>query len=299
VCSSYLRREKIEGLGKSILGPYTSPKFVADGLINIAASMMGHGDLFSEEEPGLSGENIKRTFFELARTLEPGTSQAVRAYFDQMEASEVAEIARNSYGYPLTMNDMNSWLTTGQRTVTNDINKSMGYTIYKDMRQLDLSDKSFTSYLRQLKPKQMTSNVAEDIINKYKESMQVKRENYNKLKEKLNLYSLFSYQDRNGNPTSLGVNGIFRAVSGPNMEYEENGKEALLVMNTPFSQAVLNPIDNENLLNILQEKFGDRNPLEIIRKLSKAYGEEVTNQKPEIIPFDTIEDGSILNEGNK
>jgi hypothetical protein len=291
--------DALEGLGKSILGPYTSPKFVADGLINIAASMIGHGDLFSEEQPGLSWENIKRTGLELARTLEPGTSQAVRAYFDQMEASEVAEIARNSYGYPLTMNDMNSWLTTGQRTVTNDINKSMGYTIYKDMRQLDLSDKSFTSYLRQLKPKQMTSNVAEDIINKYKESMQVKRENYNKLQEKMNLYSLFSYQDRNGNPKSLGINGIFRAVSGPNMEYEENGKEALLVMNTPFSQAVLNPIDNENLLNILQEKFGDRNPLEIIRKLSKAYGEEVTNQKPEIIPFDTIEDGSILNEGNK
>ena len=291
--------DALEGLGKSILGPYTSPKFVADGLINIAASMIGHGDLFSEEQPGLSFENIKRTGLELARTLEPGTSQAVRAYFDQMEASEVAEIARNSYGYPLTMNDMNSWLTTGQRTVTNDINKSMGYTIYKDMRQLDLSDKSFTSYLRQLKPKQMTSNVVEDIINKYRESMQVKRENYNKLQEKMNLYSLFSYQDKNGNPKSLGINGIFRAVSGPNMEYEENGKEALLVMNTPFSQAVLNPIDNENLLNILQEKFGDRNPLEIIGKLSKAYGEEVTNQKPEIIPFDTTEDGSILNKESK
>lgn len=278
--------DALEGLGKSILGPYTSPKFVADGLINIAASIIGHGDLFSEEQPGLSWENIKRTFFELARTLEPGTSQAVRAYFDQMKASEVAEIARNSYGYPLTMDDMNSWLMTGQRTVTNDINKSIGYSIYKDMRQLDLSDKSFTSYLRQLKPEQMTPTIAEDIINEYRESMQVKRENYNKLKEKLNLYSLFSYQDTNGNPKSLGVNGIFRAVSGPNMEYQKNGEEALLIMKAPFSQAVLNPIDNRDLINVLQEKFGKRNPLGIIGKLSKAYAEEVTNQKPEFIPFD-------------
>ena len=284
--SSTTIEDALEGLGKSILGPYTSPKFVADGLINIVASITGHGDLFSEEQPGLSWENIKRTFFELARTLEPGTSQAVRAYFDQMKASEVAEIARNSYGYPLTMDDMNSWLMTGQRTVTNDINKSIGYSIYKDMRQLDLSDKSFTSYLRQLKPEQMTPTIAEDIINEYRESMQVKRENYNKLKEKLNLYSLFSYQDTNGNPKSLGVNGIFRAVSGPNMEYQKNGEEALLIMKAPFSQAVLNPIDNRDLINVLQEKFGKRNPLGIIGKLSKAYAEEVTNQKPEFIPFD-------------
>ena len=125
-----------------------------------------------------------------------------------------------------------------------------------------------------------------DIINEYRESMQVKRENYNKLKEKLNLYSLFSYQDTNGNPKSLGVNGIFRAVSGPNMEYQKNGEEALLIMKAPFSQAVLNPIDNRDLINVLQEKFGKRNPLGIIGKLSKAYAEEVTNQKPEFIPFD-------------
>ena len=284
--SSTTIEDTVKGLGESIIGPYTSPKFVVDGLINIAASSIGHGDLFSEEQPGINYENAKRIVFELARSLEPGTSQAVRAYFDQMKASEVAEIARNSYGYPLTMNDMNSWLMTGQRTVTNDINKSIGYTIYKDMRQLDLSDKSFTSYLRQLKPEQMTPTIVENIVSKYKESMQVKRENYNKLQEKMNLYSLFSYQDKNGNSKSLGIGGIYRAVSGPNMQYEKNGKEALLVMNTPFTQAVLNPMDNENLINILQEKFGKRNPLEIIGKLSKAYKEEITNQKPEIIPFD-------------
>ena len=70
------------------------------------------------------------------------------------------------------------------------------------------------------------------------------------------------------------------------MEYQKNGEEALLIMKAPFSQAVLNPIDNRDLINVLQEKFGKRNPLGIIGKLSKAYAEEVTNQKPEFIPLD-------------
>tara|TARA_Y100000590_G_C15362534_1_gene879486 strand:+ start:8 stop:739 length:732 start_codon:yes stop_codon:yes gene_type:complete len=64
-------------------------------------------------------------------------------------------------------------------------------------------------------------------------------------------------------------------------------------MKAPFSQAVLNPIDNRDLINVLQEKFGDRNPLGIIGKLSKAYAEEVTNQKPEFIPLGMAEGGYI------
>jgi len=273
--------DSVKALAGSILGPYTSPKFVVDGLINIAASSLGHGDLFLEEQPGINLENTKRAVLELAEALEPGTSQAVRAYFDQMKASEIADVARNSYGFPLTMNDMNSWLTTGQRTTTNDLNKSIGYTLYKDMRKLDLSDKSFISYLRQLKPRQITPEIINDVKNKYKEAMQVKRENYKKIKNKMKLFSEMSYQDLKGNAQKFGIDGVVNAVAGPNFTYEKNSDKASEIFYTPFIDAVQNPLDNDNLVNIFQEKFGQYNPTGLIGELAKVYTEEINKSLKE------------------
>jgi len=268
-----------KGLVQSVMGPYTSPKFVVDALINVAASMLGYGDLYAEEQEGTSNENLKRTALEFAEVLEPGTSQAIRAYIDTMAASEIQEVARNSYGFPLTMNDVTSWLTTGQRTTTNDLNKSIGYTVFKDLRKLDLSDRAFTSYLRKLKPRQMTSEIMQDIITSYKNNMEVKKRNFNRLKDKMNLFAQIPYEDKDGNDKFFGEEKLYRSIAGRNNRNAENANKAIEIMKGPFSKFILNPSEDENLTFLLQEKFGEYNPTGIIGELAKVYNEEVSKSQ--------------------
>ena len=68
---------------------------------------------------------------------------------------------------------------------------------------------------------------------------------------------------------------MLRAVAGPNGRYERNSEKASEIMLSPFIDMVNNPVDNDNLVFLLQEKFGDYNPTGIIGELAKAYQEEI------------------------
>ena len=134
-------KETIDGLRKSILGPYSNPKFVTEALFNIARQEYSE----APGEEGVSLENVKRVLDELAPALTPGTIQVLTTYLDSLKSEDARGFNKgiNQYGFPQTSQDTLRWMFTGQRPFTQDIEKSIGFTLNKDIRKIKSSKDAF------------------------------------------------------------------------------------------------------------------------------------------------------------
>jgi hypothetical protein len=185
--------EVLKGMGTSIVGPFTNPKFVFEALFNIAQK-----DFYSEVpgEQGVTGENIKRAVLELGKALEPGTSQALRRYVKALTSEEVRTIGKgiNASGFPQSSKDIETWLTTGVRPVTVDIKKAMGFNLSKDIKGIKSTKDAFIQYLGKLDDQPYTPALREDIMAKYKDLQDKKFTAMQKLSDKVNLFKQTPYQ---------------------------------------------------------------------------------------------------------
>ena len=185
--------EVLKGMGTSIVGPFTNPKFVFEALFNIAQK-----DFYSEVpgEQGVSIENVKRAVLELGKSLEPGTSQALRRYVKALTSEEIREVGKgiNASGFPQSSEDIETWLTTGVRPVTVDVKKAMGFNLSQDIKAIKSTKDSFIEYLGKLDDQPYTPNLREDIMAKYIDLQNKKFNAMQKLSDKIDLFKQTPYQ---------------------------------------------------------------------------------------------------------
>jgi len=192
--SDFELNEVMKGMVTSVVGPYTNPKFVYEGIYNILQK-----DFYSDvpEEQGFSTENFKRAALEIAKTLEPGTSQAVRRYIQALTSEEIRETGKgiNRSGFPQTSDDVETWLTTGVRPVTVDVKKAMGFNLSKDIKSIKSTRDAFIQYLGKLDDQPYTSALRQDILNKYKNLQDKKFRAMQKLSDKVDLFKQTPYEE--------------------------------------------------------------------------------------------------------
>ena len=185
--------EVLKGMGTSIVGPFTNPKFVFEALFNIAQK-----DFYSgvPEEQGVSIENVKRAVLELGKSLEPGTSQALRRYVKALTSEEIRKVGKgiNASGFPQSSKDIETWLTTGVRPVTVDVKKAMGFNLSQDIKAIKSTKDSFIEYLGKLDDQPYKTNLREDIMAKYIDLQNKKFNAMQKLSDKIDLFKQTPYQ---------------------------------------------------------------------------------------------------------
>ena len=254
-----------ESVLSSVFGPYVNPKFLTDSLLNIASK-----DTYDPSRPGVNIENIKRGALELASAFEPGTVEIVRKYLDQLSAEEVDEVARQANGYPLSPDDLETWMATGIRPQTVDVDKAIRSTFSTDLRQLKASDSEFFNYLRQIKPQVVTEDLANQIVDEYRSRMEDKLKITRRIRDKFDIFNGITYTDKRGNQKTFSdTNRVFKAIT-------DNG-----LLGKPDDDLVTAskgrfiPIDptNNQVINLFTEKFADRNPIGLLGRLQDVRKE--------------------------
>ena len=288
--SDFEVEEAVKAMQQSAIGPYTNPKFLTEALLNVVWNRHPTKDapLFQDYQGGLLGfaENLKRGVVEIASAFEPGTSQAIRTYVDSLNAEEVQELATSASGWPLREDDVFNWLFTGIRSTTMDIDKSLGYTMSSQIKNIEATGKEFKNYMRGIKPQKFTPTMAEEIIAKYREMQGIKRENFTKLAQTIDLASNMEYYTPNRKdkeePKKYGYGRVLRAATD-GFFYKENPELIRGIAASTMDTASKGVFEADNpalegwFLKLLQDKFQEAQPskIDILGMLAKAFTEEM------------------------
>ena len=295
--------EGLKAMQQAAIGPYTNPKFLTEALLNVAANKHPTRDasLYQDYQGGFLGlmENLKRGVLEVASAFEPGTFQAVRAYLNSMSAEEVQDLATSASGWPLRSEDVANWLKWGIRTTTMDVDKSLGYTMSNQIKNIEATKKEFMNYMKGIKPQEFTPGMAQEIIAKYRELQGIKRENFTKLAQTISLASDMQYYtpNRKGKEESrkYGYGRVLRAATD-GFFYKENPELIRGIAASTMDKAskgVFQPDDVANsdmFIKLLQQKFQSLIPskIDIMSMLNKAFSEEMqvptSGKAPKSVP---------------
>ena len=210
--------EVMAGMGKSLIGPYTNPKFLTEAVINIAQK-----DFYSDVpgEEGVSKENAMRVLEELGSAMEPGTLQVARKYLQSLTSEKVRGIGEgiNAYGFPQSSKDIETWIMTGVRPVRMDVKKSMGFNLSADIKKTKTTQDAFIKRLGKLDDQPFTPDLRKKIIKEYTELQEAKFGAMQKLSDKVNLFSQLEYQDKNDNTKEFGLEKVLAAATN-NFNYK-------------------------------------------------------------------------------
>tara|TARA_R110000737_G_scaffold13863_5_gene29920 strand:- start:1098 stop:5231 length:4134 start_codon:yes stop_codon:yes gene_type:complete len=301
--SDFEVEEGLKAMQQAAIGPYTNPKFLTEALLNVFANKHPTRDasLYQDYQGGFLGlmENLKRGVLEVASAFEPGTSQAVRTYLNSMSAEEVQDLATSASGWPLREADIFNWLFTGIRTTTMDVDKSLGYTMSKQIKNIEATKKEFMNYMKGIKPQEFTPGMAQEIIAKYRELQGIKRENFTKLAQTISLASDMQYYtpNRKGKEESrkYGYGRVLRAATD-GFFYKENPELIRGIAASTMDQASIGAFQPDDVANsdvfikLLQQKFKSLIPskIDIMSMLNKAFSEEMlvptSGKAPKSVP---------------
>jgi len=210
--------EAIAAVSDSITGPYTSPKFFWDGL---GRALLTHKTksgqpLYSElkGEEGRSTENIRRGMVEFLKTMEPGTSQVItrgnkfaesagyKNLIDYIQNGwsdeDLNRLGQSASGFPQNLEDIESWMTTGIRTSTVNLNRSIGFNLSKPLKQAAATQIALDAYLSKLDPNPngISDEVGEELLERYKELQESKYQAMNEVAEKVGVTLGMPYKKR-------------------------------------------------------------------------------------------------------
>jgi len=280
--SEFEIKDVMDGMRKSIIGPYTNPKFVTEALIELFQK-----DFYSDvpEEEGVSLENAKRVLNELQGALQPGTMQVVLKNLESRRSEEKRGKGegRNEYGFPQTAKDQFTWMTTGVRPVTMDVKKSMGFNLSNDIKGIKSTKDAFIQRLSKIgKDYPFTDKIRTEILKEYNELQGKKFRAMQKLSDKVSLFSDLEYENKDNQTNKFGLSKVLEAATD-NFNY--NVPDELV-----YAKAIRNglgeleggtfiPDDFSNdarLFNLIQNKSWKNTLIEdLVKESQKYYGRKL------------------------
>ena len=109
-------------------------------------------------------------------------------------------IATNRFGNPYNTDDLLTWVATGGRTRTHNVNQRFGYSIYRDASAINKLKDNFNNFIKQQDPSVKNVNDVNEIVNKYREFQERKRIGLQNLYEKMKGFTGIPYKRIYGNP---------------------------------------------------------------------------------------------------
>ena len=286
--------EVLDNAGKkalqSLTGQFTSPKFFVQAIMNVMSGVDANGKPIYNKLPGETfGDKSLIVLEELFKgTVKGGTYKII---MDTIKASKSEELlgegrGLRASGFPLNSEDLKIYAQTGTRPQTINVDKAMGYHIYKDLKELTLSGKGFTSYIRnevEYNPEVNDKDI-QNIIDKYNDMQERRLRVMQKITKNLDVFKevgyIRRYKDQKGNiqeeEKKFDVVGVLAAATG-NFKSKINKD-----LTAPLTQGLKNgkfvpdnPFNDQygNLLALLKEKNFNE---EQIRQVNKGLSESLS-----------------------
>ena len=184
---------------QSIAGQFASPKFFVQSMINVLSGVDVNGRPLYDRIPGeTAAEKVGIFLKEIGKGLfSGGTLKVINDAWESSNSEELLEEGRGlrASGYPLNMDDIKTYVATGTRPQTINVNKAMGFHIYNDMKEVGKSATAFNTFLGSkivFKPNRTNEDVQE-IINKYKDLQERKLGLMKKITKNLNVFKNVQY----------------------------------------------------------------------------------------------------------
>ena len=183
--------ETMKGMAKSVIGPFTNPKFVTEAIIDIIRQEYSE----APEEEGISIENISRVWDELRPAVQPGTWQVIDKWQKSLTSETLRELnkGQNRYGFPQTSEDIKAWFFTGMRPTTMNLEKSIGFTMSQEIKKIKSTRDAFMHTLGRLDDQPYTPQIREDLVNRYKELQDAKFRAMQDLSDKVQIFKQITY----------------------------------------------------------------------------------------------------------
>ena len=219
---------------KSMLGPFTNPKFVVESLWNAVQEdkynkASGKGWLENTENWSKLGK-------ELGSSIEPGSFEVIRKWYLAKQSEEDVVLpdgtvlkgrgegkGESRSGFPLSTKDLFLKLTTGVKPITMNVSKAIGFNLSQDMKRIKGTRDSFINKIKSLDDQRFTPEVQKELIDEYRYLQESKFNDMKKLAEKVNLFRRMTYQKKTGKDTfqtlPFGIDKVL-AASTSNFHYK-------------------------------------------------------------------------------
>jgi len=265
--------EIVGSLAQNILSPYTNPKFVTEAAINILSGVDENGRPIYDQAVGATfGDKVLAVLEEAGGALEPGTSQVIRKYIQSLTSEEIRDIGQSASGFPLSSKDIETWMKTGVRPNTMNLDKAVGFDISKDIKTINATKDNFLNFVRQIPDQQYTPEIEEQILNEYRNLQNRKRDGFKALSDKLGVISKIQYQDKQDKTKTYGLQGIVKAATDKGFY---NLKEEIPLARATINNAdkgVFRPDDVVSDKRFMQLLRNKDYPISLIQKIQKEYG---------------------------
>jgi hypothetical protein len=286
--------EVLDNAGKkalqSLTGQFTSPKFFVQAIMNVMSGVDANGKPIYNKLPGETDLDKSLIVLEelLKGTVKGGTYKII---MDTIKASKSEELlgegrGLRASGFPLNSEDLKIYAQTGTRPQTINVDKAMGYHIYKDLKELTLSGKGFTSYIRtkvEYNPEVNDKDI-QNIIDKYNDMQERRLRVMQKITKNLDVFKevgyIRRYKDQKGNiqeeEKKFDVGGVLAAATGNFKSKRNKDLTAPLTKGLKNGKFVPdNPFNDQygNLLALLKEKNFNK---EQIRQVNKGLSESLS-----------------------
>jgi hypothetical protein len=209
--------QAMKGMADSVVGPYTNPKFFTEALINVVSGVDAKtGKPIYDQAVGTTVlDKVKAASLEIAKSLEPGTSQVVRAYIDSLKSEELRSLYEgvNASGFPLSSKDIEAWAKTGIRPTTMNVDKAIGANLAKDVKAINATEASFMKFVSETTDQVYTPELGKKIVDEYRKYQQRKFDGMVDLSDKIKLIESMKYFDKSGNERNYGIGRIVMATT--------------------------------------------------------------------------------------
>jgi len=201
-------------------GSFVSTKQYVDTIRKVGFNTDKYGNAFYD---GVNfQEDFTKAAFELMSLASPAAWDDAVGISEAYEAEKLAEqkgktIARSSKGYPVDFMDA-VLRFAGDKSVKQDITKSVGSYIYRETSEMDELSKNLLTYFKDLPSSVKTPEELEEIKEKINLNLSEREKKQNRFYDGLQIIKNMSgVKDVKGKPTAVtfGVNGLVRALQTP------------------------------------------------------------------------------------
>ena len=207
-----------------------------------------------------------------------GYEGGIEGYIEYLNDDEIREMGKSASGFPLNIKDIENWLSTGIRTTTADVGRSLGFKLSKDIKTMDATGKDFITYLRRIKSQNITPELTSDIVNEYKRLQEIKFKGFTALSDKISTAMNMTYTNKNGKVVPYGYDKVLAAATD-SFNYDVKDDIVFAGARSATKNAregifIPDDVKGDTVVKILTDKFTkDGDPMDIYNQLIKASTE--------------------------
>ncbi|MEK9895015.1 MAG: hypothetical protein VW518_01130 [Burkholderiaceae bacterium] len=222
---------------KSLIAPYTSPKFAAEAVLNMISGVDSKTGrpIYDQAVGATTKDKILTAAQTLLKGYEGGSIKLITDYIDSKSSEELLGIgnAQRDSGFPINPKDLNFLIRSGIRPVTANVDRAMGFNLSKDLKAIAATKDNFIRDITKTPYEVVTDETIDNIVNNYRDLQERKYRGMIDLTKKVNEFKDFEYIRRYkkdgkiiDEKERMGIKGVLGAATD-NFWYK--GNDALLL----------------------------------------------------------------------